>query len=254
MYIDTHAHFDICINGGDTEDNLISAMAENHVDFAVQVGVDKENLIWTAEFAARHENIFFTLGIHPASKFDTEDFHYLEKLVLENKNPKLIGIGETGLDYHWMEHERKIQIDLFEKQIELAVKNNLSVIVHSRDAMEDTISVLKNMHPRKVILHCFSGSASDAVALTDMGFYISFAGNLTYKKAENLHEVVKKIPIEMLLFETDCPYLAPIPQRGKKNRPDFVKHTYEFAAVQRNCDVESLCEEVTRNFTRLINS
>ncbi|MBN1499937.1 MAG: TatD family hydrolase [Spirochaetes bacterium] len=253
MFIDTHAHFDICMADGYTEENLLLKMKESNVEYSVQIGVDRNDFLLTSEFASRHENVFFTLGIHPSSSFEDDDIACLENMVSENKNSRLIGVGETGLDYHWMEHEKNIQIDLFEKQIDIAVKNDLAVIVHSRDAMDDTIAVLKNMHPEKVIIHCFSGNPEEAEMLAGMGYFISFAGNLTYKKADNLHEAVKRVPVDNLLFETDCPYLAPVPERGKKNRPDFVVYTYRFAAEMRNMDVGKLCETVKNNFSRLIS-
>jgi TatD DNase family protein len=132
------------------------------------------------------------------------------------KVKKIFGIGEIGLDYHWMKHSREKQMKLFESQIEIAKKYDLPIVVHNRDAFEDTYYILKGMDCKRVIIHCFSGNVEIAKKFLNLGYYISFAGNVTFKKATELQEALKFIPIDQLLLETDCPFLTPVPNRGKK--------------------------------------
>lgn len=258
MYIDTHAHFDICIKQTKYDENtLLAEMQKAGVEYAVQVSTEQTDFDWCRKFAGKYEHIYFTLGIHPSSEFTDKD---LEKLadfadqVNSGTNAhKLFGIGEAGLDYYWMKHSRERQINLFETQINIAKQYNLPIIVHTRDAMQDTIDVLKSNSIEKGVIHCFSGTKSEAAKLLDMGFHISFAGNVTFKKCTDLQEVAVYVPEDRLFFETDCPYLTPVPKRGKKNRPDYVAHTYEFVANLRKQPVKELAIVIKNNFIALLN-
>lgn len=258
MFIDTHAHFDICIeNAGFTEEQLIKDMESEKIEFAVQVSTEQTDFKWCRNFSKKYNNIFFTLGIHPSSEFVEDDLKYLEDSVVEVFNTeeakKIFGIGEAGLDYYWMAHERDKQISLFERQIIIAKENKLPIIIHTRDAMEDTIAILKENSVENGVVHCFSGNKKDAKKLLDMGLYISFTGNVTFKKAEEIQEVALYVPNDRILFETDCPYLAPVPKRGKKNKPDYVKYIYEHVANLKKIELEELSSIVKGNFNSLLN-
>lgn len=252
-YIDTHAHFSLCMeDGGYTEDYLFGEMDKAGVECAVQVSTERNEFEWCMNFSEKHHNILFTLGIHPSSKFCNDDFAVMDSLLGKIAGltiyDKLFGIGEIGLDYFWEKENINEQIRLFEEQLDLAKKYSLPVIIHSRDALPDTKSILKAKGITKGIIHCFSGEVEDAKDFLDLGFYISFAGNLTYKKSVNLHEAVKYVPDDRLFLETDCPYLSAQPVRGKKNHPSWVVHTYQFAADKRGVPVEKLADQIHDNF------
>ena len=255
-YIDSHAHFDSCINAGYTEEFLLGEMRKAGVDFAVQISTEKNDMEWCESFALAHENIWYTLGIHPESEFHDDHISYLDMMAARGCSPenkgKLFGIGEIGLDYYWNKENKKEQIAFFEKQIAVAKNYSLPIIVHSRDAFDDMYAVLKNAQIGKGILHCFSGNAQQADMFLDLGFYISFAGNVTYKKALDLHEAASSVPAARILLETDCPYLSPQPVRGQKNHPANITHTYEHVAALRGISTEQLCSQCKDNFFTFI--
>ena len=256
-YIDSHAHFDSCINSaGYTEEFLLTEMKNAGVRYAVQISTEKEDMQWCESFALRHENIWYTLGIHPESEFKEEHIAYLDMMASRgcapDHNGKLFGIGEIGLDYFWNKENKKEQILFFEKQIAVAQKYSLPIIVHSRDAFDDMYAVLKNARINKGILHCFSGNAEQADLFIDLGFYISFAGNVTYKKSLDLHVSAAHVPAERILLETDCPYLSPQPVRGQKNHPANILHTYGYVASLRGISIEQLCRQCEDNFFTFI--
>lgn len=249
MYIDSHSHYNLCFEKGIDEIDLMNYIKENML-YSVHVSTEAKDFEWAKTFSKKYKNILYSAGLHPASDYKESDLICLSSFIEQsiNEGDKLFGIGETGLDYHWMEHSKEKQITLFEYQIQLAKKYDLPVIVHNRDAHEDTINVIKNSGYSKFIIHCFSGDKDIAKQFLDLGTYISFAGNLTFKKAENLHESVKYVPEDRLLMETDCPYLTPVPFRGKINRPDYVRYVYDFAADCRNVDIEEFKSQIAINF------
>jgi len=255
--IDTHAHFDLCINDAGYEASfLLDEMRRNKVSCAVQISTELGDFDWCESFASSHDNIFFTLGIHPGSSVDNDAIHALSKKtrdVIQSPNKKkLFGIGEIGLDYHWNTDNRAEQITFFEKQCAIAKENDLPVIIHSRDAFNDTFSILKNLSINRGILHCFSGDANEAKRFLDLGFYISFAGNLTYKKATAIQEAAAFVPDDRIFVETDCPYLSPQDVRGQKNHPAFVAYTYDYLTRLRQTDLPSLATRVADNFSTFI--
>lgn len=257
MYIDTHAHFDLCLqNEGTTEELLIEGLAANKVKYAVQVSIDCGGLDWSYKFSMKNPCILFTTGIHPSSRADEKDLLFFSDFtgnVLENKDGNLLfGIGETGLDFYRMHQPRDMQINSFEFQIDTANKLGLPLIVHSRNAMEETLGILKNKLPEIGIMHCFSGDRKIAIKYLDLGFYISFAGNLTYKKALDLHDAAAYVPIDRLLLETDAPFLTPVPFRGKENKPDNVVYTYKFLADLRKDNILTLSDQIYKNFEGIL--
>ena len=255
MYIDTHAHFDLCIEDGDiTEEDLLVGMEESGTAFGVQISIDVKGLRWSYDFAKKHRDrgIRFSLGIHPSSRATEIDLESLaaltEEVMVAGDIDLFFGIGETGLDYYRMHQPAAMQQRSFEFQIGLAQRHGVPVIVHSREAMDDTVAILKRLKPGKGIMHCFSGDSTAAAGILDLGMYISFAGNLTYKNAHELHDAAKYVPLDRMLLETDAPFLTPVPFRGKKNRPHYVSHTYKFLAQLRGEKLSSIEDAVYRNF------
>ena len=256
MYIDSHSHFDISIEEKvDTEEALIAGLTDNNIKYAVQISTEAEGFNWSYELAKKHKNILFTIGIHPSSSASEKELiclsKFVEKIMKSDDSYLLFGIGETGLDYYRMRQPKDIQIHSFEYQIDVAKTWELPLIVHSRNASFETLKILEQKLPKTGIMHCFSGDKNIARKLLDIGFYISFAGNLTYKKAYNLQEAASYIPIDRLLLETDSPFLTPVPLRGKENRPEYVIHTYKFLANLRNENMTKIEDEIYNNFTLL---
>ena len=182
-----------------------------------------------------------------------------EKLTDVLSMKKIVAVGETGLDYHYDNSPRASQVETFAKQIEIARERNLPLVVHERESFDACASLLKETSGMKVIIHCFSGGREHLERWLDMGFYISFSGTVTFKKAEYLREALKMVPDDRILFETDCPYLAPQPVRGKRNEPAFIKYIYETAAVVRGTAFAELEEKVRKNvrnifFAKPLNS
>ncbi len=260
MYIDTHAHFDMCINDSDrSAEDIFSSMQKENVTSAVHVAIDTDGLEWAYRFAKDNSRrgILFTLGIHPSSSASDDELNTLERMVEKVVNngdmDLLFGIGETGLDFYRMRKPAEMQRHSFEFQLDLSIQNNLPVIVHSREAFDDTYAVLKKRAPVKGIMHCFPGDAAMAKKVLDIGMYVSFAGNVTFKKATALHESASYVPGDRLLLETDAPFLTPVPFRGKPNWPEYVVHTYRFVSELRKESLSKLVDTVANNF-KIINA
>jgi TatD DNase family protein len=206
------------------------------------------------ELAERHQDVYAAVGVHPhdAKLFDDTAERRLLNLAQESK--RVIAWGEIGLDYHYDHSPREIQREVFRRQLRLARGEHLPVVIHSRDADEDTITILREEltgYPRAGVLHCFGGSLAMALAALELGFFISFAGNLTFKKADDLREVARQLPLNRLLIETDCPYLTPVPFRGKRNEPARVVETARFLAGLLGLDLEEIGRITSENFARL---
>ena len=258
MYIDSHAHFDLMMEDGSAaEDLLVKNMKAGPLSHAVQISTDVESSRWSLGFAIKHADsgMVCTLGIHPSTQADSASLRELEGIVAAGGGDArlIFGIGECGLDYYRMRVDKESQKSSFRFQIELANRFGLPLIVHSRDAMEDTLDILRGACKTIGIMHCFPGDAAAARRVLDMGFYISFAGNVTFPKAAALHESVKYVPLDRLLLETDAPFLAPVPLRGKKNRPEFVIHTYRFVSELRREPLEKIIDAVNKNFMEIRN-
>ena len=238
--IDTHAHLDMIKNPEDVKESI------EKLDYIITIGCDKEEIYKAVDFANRYENVYASVGYHPydVNGLTDEDIEVLKKLALENE--KVVAIGECGLDYYRDITPKDIQKEFFEKQIQLAKELNLPLIVHSRSANEDTVKILEKYapYPASGILHCFGGDIPMMEACVDMGFYISFAGNVTYPKAENLREVLKRVPLDRLLLETDSPFLSPQKKRGKPNKPSHIFYTLEYVSDLLNIPKEEL-ERIT---------
>ena len=251
MIIDTHAH--LIYDNVKTED-IIKNMKNDKLEKIIAVGVQVEDSIKSQKLAENNEDIYCVVGIHPecASETTDEDIKLIDELA--NKK-KVIGIGEIGLDYHYTQDNIEKQKEIFIKQIKLADKHNLPICIHTRDAKEDTYEILKN-HKEYLknggVMHCYSYDNEYAKKFIDLGFYISFAGNFTYKK--NVSDLIKGLPIDKILVETDAPFLTPVPFRGKPNEPKFVHHTAQKIADELNMDVETLKKQLLENTYRLFKN
>ncbi len=259
MILDSHVHFNMILEDKKiSETDLIKSLKENNLEYAVQISVEEKDFIWSRDFAGRNseKGIFYTPGIHPSSPTENKKLSNLTAFVeqeMSGKNSRLLlGIGECGLDYYRMHQSKEMQIHSFETQIDIAKKYNLPLIIHSRDAMDDTLEILKNKKYGYGIMHCFAGDSSAAKRVLDMGFLISFAGNVTYKAAVELHDAASYVPLDRILLETDSPFLTPVPLRGKPNLPEYIKHTYKFIAEHKKVSLTELEDSIIENFTSLI--
>lgn len=256
ILVDSHCHIDGEQFDADREE-VIQRAQEAGVAAMLNIGTGSPNsdsFEKTIELAETHENIFASVGIHPhdAKEYDHKAEEKLINLVKSSR--KVIAWGEIGLDFYYDHSPRKIQEEVFRRQIRVARELDLPIIIHSRDADRETVEILTAECDfpefRGGIMHCFGGSGEMAEGLMKIGFLISFAGNVTFNKAENLRDAARVVPLEKLLIETDCPYLAPIPMRGKRNEPGFVRHTAEFLADFYGVEPEKLAKQTTENFLK----
>ena len=243
MIIDTHAHLDFP-DFKDDIDDVIKRAGEVGVEYIINVGTSVDTSVKSIELTKKYANIYASVGIHPnaASTVLADDWSRLEALAGESK---VVAIGETGLDYYRDRSKKEDQKRLFHKHLELAEKHNLPVIIHNREASIDCLEIVRKYSGRvSGVIHCFSGSRDDAEEFLELGFYISFAGPITFPKAENLREALKAVPVEKLLLETDCPFLAPQPKRGKRNEPSYLQYTIPVLAELYKLTVEDI-ERIT---------
>jgi len=257
-FIDSHCHIDGEAFDADRDEVVERAKAAGVAAMLVVGTGNPANgeIAKAVEIAERYENVFASVGVHPhdARLYDDRAEETLVKLVKSSK--KVIAWGEIGLDFYYDHSPRDVQREVFVRQIRKARELNLPIIIHSRDADTETVEILTRecSYPNfKGIMHCFGGSAETARALLEIGFMISFAGNVTFKKAENLREAARVVPLERLLIETDCPFLTPVPFRGKRNEPAFVAETAKFLAEFYGVEPETLANRTTRNFLDFFN-
>jgi TatD DNase family protein len=255
MFADSHTHLEFPDFDADREEVFARAKASG-VEYlmAIGSGTGPHRLRAGLEMAEGRDWVFPTIGIHPhEAKLATED-HFAE-LDLLASNPRVVAMGELGLDYHYDHSPREVQQEVFLRQIALAAKHRLPLVIHCREAWPDCLEILeRHWKPAGLggILHCFSGTAEDARRGLDCGFYVSFAGNLTFPKAAPLREAAVTIPRERLLIETDCPFLAPVPKRGKRNEPAFVTFVAQQLGDIQGVPAEEVGEYTTRNFLRFL--
>ncbi len=252
-FIDSHAHLDDERFDEDREE-LIDSLQENGIEAVLNPGADLKTSRAAVALADKYPFIYAAVGCHPHdSKFMDDDTMNIFRELAKNK--KVLGIGEIGLDYYYDNSDRETQKIWFREQIRLAKELDLPYIVHDRDAHEDIIRIMKEEHHSgtRGILHCYSGSVEMAREFMKLGFYISLGGPVTFKKAKTPRMVAKEVPMEKLLIETDCPYLAPEPFRGKRNDPKLVKYVAEEIAGIREVTVSEIAEKTKENFKRLFN-
>jgi TatD DNase family protein len=241
--IDSHCHLN---------DPQFDGDREAAIERAVAAGVEHMMAIDAPEFAEPYPFIYATVGVHPheASKATEETFARIRDLA---PNPKILAIGEIGLDYHYDFSPRDVQHRVFQRQLELAAELRKPIVIHTREAWEDTLTMVRQTSglPQGGIMHCFTGDAAQALQAVEMGFHIAFGGVLTFPKAEQVREAARITPEDRLLIETDCPYLAPVPFRGKRNEPAFMLETVRRLAEVRGTTIEAIAAVTTRNFLRL---
>ena len=250
MLIDSHCH----LNFPDLAQRLpeiLANMAEAGVDKAIAISVSRQSFEEVHAIAQNHPNIYATVGIHPDDP-EAEEFS-LEELLERAARPKVVGIGETGLDYYWCKGDLAWQHQRFILHIEAANRSGLPLVVHTRDAAADTMRLLREHQAHAGVIHCFTEDVHAAKLALDLGFYISFSGIVTFKNATAIQEAARYVPLDRLLVETDSPYLAPVPKRGKPNEPAYVRHTAAFVAQLRGDSLENIAQATTANCLRLFN-
>lgn len=248
MLIDTHVHLNAEQYDEDLE-AVIERARENGVDCMFVVGFDTPTVERTMELIDQYDFIYGIIGWHPVDAIDCteERLEWIEELA---KHPKVIGIGETGLDYHWDKSPKDVQQALFRKQIALAKRVNLPIIIHNREATQDCVDILKEEHAEEIsgIMHSFSASPEIADEIINkLNFYVSLGGPVTFKNAKQPKEVAQHVPFDRLLVETDAPFLSPHPYRGKRNEPARVTLVAEQIAELRGVSYEEVCEQTTKN-------
>ncbi|MBS1856864.1 MAG: TatD family hydrolase [Acidobacteria bacterium] len=239
--VDSHCHVNDPKFDGDRDAVLERALA---------AGVGAMVVIDAPEFAERHPFLYATIGVHPheASHADEETFARIRDLA---RHPKVLAIGEIGLDYHYDFSPRDVQRRVFARQLEIAAEFSKPVVIHTREAWEDTMAMMPAL-PHGGIMHCFTGTVEQAREAVERGFHLAFGGVLTFPKAEELRAAARATPADRLLVETDCPYLAPVPHRGKRNEPAFMVETARRLADVRGTTLEAIAELTTSNFQRLM--
>ena len=251
MFIDTHVHLNADQYEEDVEEVIERALAAG-VSKMVVVGFDRKTIRKAMALTERYSFIYVVIGWHPVDAVDCteEDLEWIEEL---SKHPKVVGIGETGLDYYWDKSPKEIQQDVFRKQIQLAKKVDLPIIIHNRDATADVVRILEEEDAKEVggIMHCFGGSVEVARQCIDMNFLISLGGPVTFKNAKAPKKVAAEIPLEKLLIETDAPYLTPHPHRGKRNEPFYVTLVAEEIAKIKELPIEEVASVTTKNALKL---
>ncbi|USD59367.1 YchF/TatD family DNA exonuclease [Vibrio sp. SCSIO 43140] len=252
MFVDSHCHLDKLnyeeLHDG-IEDVLKKAKAAN-VDKLLSVGVTLDSFPNMMELIKPYPEIMASCGVHP---LDVESTFSLEQFKKYVANDRVVAVGETGLDYHYQPETAELQKKRFEQQVEVAVDVNKPLIIHTRNAREDTLSILRNGGADKCggVIHCFTEDLPFAEAAMDLGFYISISGIVTFRQAKELKEVVKQLPLERLLIETDSPYLAPIPHRGKENQPAYVVEVAAYIAQLKGVSLSEVGEKTSKNYQDL---
>jgi len=247
MIIDSHCHLDYEPLVNNIDQVLLNAK-KNNISQLLTIGTSLESSKKVLEIVEKYENIYGAIGIHPNSI--TNNLNNLNDLIdIKKKSKKIIAFGETGLDYFYKKSKKKDQLYSFEKHIEFAISEGVPVIIHTRDADEDTISIIKKYFKKtKFLIHCFTGNLGFAKNLLDLECLISFSGIITFKKSTELRSVVKYVPMEKMLIETDSPYLSPDPLRGKSNEPANVKIVAENIAIIKGISLDEVANLTTKNF------
>lgn len=253
MLFDTHAHLNAIQYEEDLVDVIDRAKSEGVTNIVV-VGFDQPTIAKAIELSEKYDFIYAAVGWHPVDAIDMtdDDLLLIEKLA---RHPKVVALGEMGLDYYWDKSPKEIQKEVFRKQIQLAKKVSLPIIIHNREATADIVEILREENATEVggIMHCFSSSLEIAKQCMEMNFYISFGGPVTFKNAKKVKEVATEIPSDKLLIETDCPYLTPHPYRGKRNEPSYVKLVAETIAELRGITLDELALITTKNAKKIFD-
>ena len=251
MFFDSHAHYDD-ERFEEDRDLLLTSMQENGVDYIIDIGADLPTSRKALEIAETYGFVFAAAGVHPhdADSLSEAGMAELEGLL---GHPRVVALGEIGLDYHYDNSPRDLQQYWFEQQARLAVRCGLPVIIHDREAHGDCMEVIRRVEGLRGVMHCYSGSAEMVKELVKFGFYISFSGSVTFKNAKNVAEAARVVPDDRLLIETDCPYLAPVPHRGERNSSLLLHYTAERIAALRGTTLEEIARLSMENAFRLFS-
>lgn len=250
MYFDSHAHYNDTQFDTDREE-LLEAIPNNSVSYIINAGTDVESSIYSIELASKYPFIYAAVGIHPEEVNKNETVEEIKKLA---QNQKVVAIGEIGLDYYWDISTKEKQLDYFKQQLLLANELDLPVIVHDREAHQDTFNLLKEIPVnKKGVIHCYSGSVEMAREFIKLGYYLGFGGSTTFKNAKNVIEVLKEVPQDKFLIETDAPYMTPVPFRGKRNNSMYLKYIVEKIAEIKDLTPKNIEELSENNAKKLFN-
>ncbi|MDF2964791.1 MAG: yabD [Rickettsiaceae bacterium] len=252
--VDSHCHLDMQEFAGDLDQVVANAVASG-VKYMQTICTRLDNFPNVLGVAEKYDNIFCSVGVHP-HEIDLRSIPSAEELIKLSEHPKVIGLGETGLDYYYETSVRDAQIESFRNHIIAARETGLPVIIHSRSADEDMIKILKEEQVNgkfSGLIHCFTSTKNLAEVVIELDMYISVSGIITFKNAKDLQGIIKEIPLSRIIVETDAPYLAPTPMRGKRCEPAFTKHTAEFLADLKAVSLEEVVSSTTENFKKLFN-
>ena len=249
MLVDTHCHLDML----EDLDGALARMRAAGVARAVTIGIDRVTSEWAARAARTHDEVWATVGLHPHDAKDRTDdvMEMLEHLAATEA--KVVGVGEAGLDYHYDNSPREQQRAVFSEQVALAARVGKALVIHTRDAWDDTFAILgeADSAPDRIVFHCFSGGPAEAARALDAGAYLSFAGVVTFKNAQELREAAAATPLDRIVIETDAPFLTPVPHRGRPNEPSYVSHTAEAIAAIKGVGVDEVARATSENAARL---
>jgi len=243
MIIDTHAHLNIKEFQVNLEE-VLARSRQNGVNNVIVIGMDEESNKIAIKLTKEHEMLFATVGVHPGYVDDETTEHLMEL----TKDDNVVAIGECGIDLYWRKDNLELQKKIFIEQIELSLKTKLPLVIHIRNSFEEAYQCLLPYKGKvKGVFHCFSSSLDDAKRVIELGFYIGIGGPVTFKKTEELKKIVKEIDLKHLVVETDSPYLAPMPYRGKKNEPAYTKYIVSKIAELKEISIEQVCRQTTNN-------
>ncbi len=256
MYVDSHCHLhllDLSKDQGDTLDSVIQRARDAGVTNFLCVCTELSEYATLVEISEQHQDIHISVGVHP--NHQPGESMKVGELIELSQHPKIIAIGETGLDYFRVEGDLNWQRDRFAHHIDVAKQVRKPLIIHTRQAQNDTIDIMRQERAQDIggVMHCFTEDWDMATKALDLNFYISFSGIVTFKNAKTLHDVATRMPLEKMLIETDCPYLAPVPHRGKQNEPSYVSFVAEFIAQLRGESVETIAKTTSENYFTLFN-
>lgn len=252
ILVDSHCHLDM-LTEYDSHDNIVKRAFESNVHYMQTICTKLEDVSKILVIAEKYNNVFSSIGLHPS---EVNRLITAQELINLAKHPKVVGLGETGLDYYYNKDnsQQQLQRKSFEEHIKASCENHLPIIVHTREAEDDTYDIInsyKKTHDFLGLIHCFTASEKFAKKILDLDFYISIAGIITFKNTEELRSIVKFIPLDRILLETDSPYLAPVPQRGKINEPSYVKYVAQAISDLKGITLEKCAEQTTKNFFTL---